>query len=103
MKSIRLEPFGHSVPRFTGWSGSPSMWMMLDFAFLALSPSPYIRIPQPTEQYGQVLRVSVVRDSLYWRTSASAGAGEKPMRAKLDPASVVAEIFRNCRRDMWVM
>ena len=21
-------PFGHSVPRFTGWSGSPSMWMI---------------------------------------------------------------------------
>ena len=41
------------------------MWMMLDLAFLALSPSPYIRMPQPTEQYGQVLRVSVVRDNLY--------------------------------------
>src|SRR6202000_2168634 len=79
------------------------MWMMLDFAFLALSPSPYIRIPQPTEQYGQVLRVSVVRDNLYWRTSANAGVGEKPMRARLDPASVVAETFRNCRRDIWVI
>jgi hypothetical protein len=57
-------------------------------------------MPQPTEQYGQVLRVSVVRDSLYWRTSASAGAGEKPMRARLDPASVLAETFRNCRLDI---
>lgn len=42
---------------------------------------------------GQVLRVSVVRDSLYWRTSANAGTGEKLMRAKLDPASVLAETF----------
>jgi RNA polymerase sigma factor (sigma-70 family) len=25
MKSIRLEPFGQSVPRLTGWSGSPSI------------------------------------------------------------------------------
>ena len=23
--SSSAEPFGHSVPRFTGWSGSPSM------------------------------------------------------------------------------
>src|SRR6184192_1210268 len=38
-------------------------------AFLALSPRLYIRRPQPTEQYGQVLRVSVVRSSLYWRTT----------------------------------
>jgi hypothetical protein len=45
-------PFGHSVPRLTGWSGSPSMWMMLDCAFFAPS-RPYIRMPQPTEQYGR--------------------------------------------------
>src|SRR6202000_1983869 len=74
--------------------------MMLALAFLALSPRPYIRMPQPTAQYVHVLRVSVVRNSLYWRTSARAGAGEKPIRARLDPASVLAETFRNCRRDI---
>jgi hypothetical protein len=36
--SIRPAPLGHSVPRFTGLSGSPSMWMMSAFAFLDLSP-----------------------------------------------------------------
>ncbi|BAN25788.1 hypothetical protein BRPE64_BCDS11270 [Caballeronia insecticola] len=45
----------------------------------------------------------MVRDSLYCRTSASAGAGEKPNAARLDPASVLAETFRNCRRDIWSM
>src|SRR5512139_2322591 len=36
-KSSRPAPFGHSVPRFTGWSGSPSMWMISACAFLDLS------------------------------------------------------------------
>ena len=33
-------------------------------AFLALSPSVWMITPQLTEQYGQVLRVSVVREIL---------------------------------------
>ncbi len=32
-------PRGHSVPRLTGWSGSPSIWMTDDLAFFDLSPS----------------------------------------------------------------
>src|SRR5437879_4052395 len=36
--SSSAEPLGHNVPRFTGWSGSPSIWMMLDRAFFARSP-----------------------------------------------------------------
>jgi len=69
----------------------------------APSPSPYIRMPQPTEQYGQVLRVSVVRESLYCRTSASAAVGINPSRARLEPATVEPVILRNCRREICVM
>jgi hypothetical protein len=36
--SRSAEPFGHSVPRFAGWSGSASMWIMSDLAFFARSP-----------------------------------------------------------------
>src|SRR5262245_23014966 len=68
-------PFGHSVPRFTGLSGSPSTWMIDGFTFFDLSPSVYISMPQLTEQYGQVLRLSVVRASLKPRTSAPAALG----------------------------
>ena len=38
-----------------------------DFVFLVLSPREYMMTPQLTEQYGQVLRVSVVRASLKGR------------------------------------
>jgi hypothetical protein len=44
-------------------------------------------MPQLTEQYGQVLRVSVVRASLKLRVSASAAVGEKPNATRLDAAS----------------
>src|SRR5215510_9012369 len=57
-------PLGHSVPRFTGWSGSPSTWMIAGLTFFDLSPSVYISKPQLTEQYGHVLLCSVVRASL---------------------------------------
>ena len=67
-------------------------------AFLAPSPRPYIRMPQATEQYGQVLRVSVVRDSLYWRTSAIAGSGAAPSNVRLELANVVPVTLKNCRR-----
>src|SRR5271165_1342006 len=70
---------------------------MLGCAFLAPSPRPYIRMPQATEQYGQVLRVSVARVSLYSRTSASAGPGEKPIIARLKPTSDIPVTFRNWR------
>src|SRR5262245_38165483 len=69
-------PFGQSVPRLTGWSGSPSTWMITGFTFFDVSPSVYMIIPQLTEQYGQMLRCSVVRASLNERASTSAGPGE---------------------------
>src|SRR5580658_1738850 len=70
---------------------------MLGCAFFAPSPRPYIRMPHATEQYGQVLRVSVARVSLYSRTSASASPGEKPMSAKLEPTSDMPVTFKNWR------
>src|SRR6267142_521237 len=72
--------------------------MMLGWAFLAPSPKLYITTPQATAQYGHVLRVSVVRESLNSRTSASATEAEKPSSARLEPASVAPVIFRNWRR-----
>src|SRR5690348_15995695 len=71
---------------------------MLDSAFFELSPRPYISTPHATEQYGHVLRTSVARASLYWRTSARTGVGEKPTRARLDTASVAPVTLRNWRR-----
>src|SRR5262245_35010051 len=59
MKSISPAPFGQSVPRLTGCSGSPSMWMIAGLTFFDLSPSVYMSSPQLTEQYGQVLLCSV--------------------------------------------
>ena len=55
-------------------------------------------MPQATEQYVQVLRVSVARVSLYCRTSASAMPGAKPIKARLEPTRVVPVTFRNWRR-----
>src|SRR5256885_12803758 len=49
-KSSSEAPLGHSVPRLTGWSGSPSTWITDSLAFLAPSLSEYISMPQPTEQ-----------------------------------------------------
>src|SRR5690348_6828533 len=40
------EPFGHSRPRLTGESGSPSIWV-------TFPPQTYTFWPQPTAQYGQ--------------------------------------------------
>src|SRR6516164_11381064 len=74
------------------------MWKMLERAFFARSPRLYMSTPQATEQYGQVLRVSVARASLNSRTSASAAVGEKPSSTRLDPASVAPVTLRNSRR-----
>src|SRR5262245_31904727 len=73
------------------------MWKMLAVAFFDRSPYEYMSTPQATEQYGQVLRVSVARASLNSRTSASASRGEKPSRARLDPASDAPVSVRNWR------
>src|SRR5215470_4265398 len=72
--------------------------MILAFAFFAPAPRLYITIPQATEQYGQVLRVSVARASLNTRTSARAAVGEKPSSTRLDPARVAPVTLRNSRR-----
>src|SRR5215470_5692889 len=74
------------------------MWKMLEVAFFARSPRLYMRTPQETEQYGQVLRVSVARASLNTRTSARAAVGEKPSSTRLDPARVAPVTLRNSRR-----
>src|SRR5512145_3010671 len=75
------------------------MCMIFDFAFAAPSPSAYISRPQPTEQYGQVLRVSRAWASLNWRTCASTGAGANPSAARLVAPIEEAETFRNSRRE----
>src|SRR3974377_935523 len=74
------------------------MWKIEDFAFFARSPRLYISTPQATEQYGQVLRVSVARASLNSRTSARACCGLNPRTARLDAASVAPETLRKSRR-----
>jgi hypothetical protein len=58
----------------------------------------YMMMPQPTEQYGHVLRVSVARASLKLRASANAGAGEKPSAARVEAARPVPVTWKNCRR-----
>src|SRR5262245_57459159 len=76
------------------------MWMIRVFTFFALSPRPYMITPQLTEQYGHVLRVSVVRDNLKARTSASATPGEMPNPTIEDEPIPAAQILKNCLRFM---
>src|SRR5438874_9436910 len=64
-------------------------------AFFDLSPSVWMITPQETAQYGQMLRVSVVRDILNARSSARAFVRSKP-RA-MAPPTVVA--FKKPRRE----
>ena len=54
-------------------------------------------IPQPTEQYGQVLRVSLVCSSLNVRTSASASRAENPRAVRLETPTAEAESFTKLR------
>src|SRR4030081_2868165 len=70
---------------------------MLGRAFFAASARPDMRISRATAQYRRVWRVSVARVSLYSRTSASAGPGEKPIIAKLEPTSDMPVTFKNWR------
>src|SRR5262245_50026053 len=76
---------------------------MVDLTFFALSPSVYMIIPQLTEQYGQVLRVSVVRASLKLRVSANAAVGENPIATRLDPTSPAPLTRKNCLRFMSIV
>jgi hypothetical protein len=56
--------------------------------------------PQLTEQYGHVLRVSIVRASLKARTSAIAEPGASPSPTTDDEPRPVAQIRKNWRRLM---
>src|SRR6266849_344100 len=95
MSSLRVAPLGHSVPRLIGWSGSPSTCTTCAVTFFALSPRVWMITPHDTAQYGQVLRVSVVRAILNCRISARALDMSKPMPTAAPPSAAPC---RNVRR-----
>src|SRR5437660_2481982 len=97
MSSFSVAPFGQSVPRLVGQSGSPSTCTTVGATFFALSPSVWMITPHATAQYGQVLRVSVVRAILNWRISARARDTSNPIPTAA-PARAVP--FKNVRRFM---
>jgi len=72
MSYLRVAPFGQSVPRLVGASGSPSTCTTVVATFFALSPSVWMMTPHATAQYGQMLLVSVVRAIFSCRISARA-------------------------------
>src|SRR6267378_1732711 len=96
MSSRSVMPLGQSVPRLMGWSGSPSTCTTLGFTFFALSPSVWMITPQETEQYGQVLLVSVVRAIFNSRISARARLRSNPSATA--PPTAAAEPFRKVLR-----
>ena len=57
--------------------------------------------PQLTEQYGQVLRVSVVRSSLNGRTDAASACSlsANPSAPSVDPPTTAPVPFRKARRE----
>src|SRR5439155_19652113 len=81
-----------------GWSGSPSTWTTWATAFFALSPSVWMMTPQLTEQYGHVLRVSLVREILRVLACARTGATSKPKAERAAPPTI--ELWRNTRREI---
>src|SRR5258706_213540 len=85
MSCIREEPFGQSVPRLIGWSGSPSTCTTCGVTFFALSPIVWMITPQLTEQYGHVDRVSVVRAIFNSPDWAYAGFRSKPRTEATTP------------------
>src|SRR5438094_5697604 len=98
MSSRKVAPLGQSVPRLMGASGSPSTWTTAGFTFLALSPRVWTITPQETAQYGQMLRVSVVREIFSSRISARADLRSNPSAAA--PPTAAAEPFRKVLRFM---
>src|SRR5467141_1021993 len=96
MSSRSVMPLGQSVPRLMGWSGSPSTCTTDGFTFFDLSPSVWMITPQETEQYGQVLRVSVVRAIFNSRISARACLRSNPSATA--PPTAAAEPFRKVLR-----
>src|ERR1700730_2038207 len=95
MSYLSVAPLGHSVPRLVGASGSPSTCTTVDLTFFALSPSVWTMTPHATAQYGQMLRVSVVRAIFSCRISARARDMSNPIPAA---APAAAAPFRNVRR-----
>src|SRR5882724_875899 len=95
MSYLSVAPFGHSVPRLVGASGSPSTCTTVDLTFFALSPSVWTMTPHATAQYGQMLRVSVVRAILSCRISARACEMSNPIPTA---APAAAARFKNVRR-----
>src|SRR6266446_2032898 len=96
MSYLRVAPFGQSVPRLMGASGSPSTCTTVGLTFLARSPRVWMITPQETAQYGQMLLVSVVRAILSCRISARAWDMSKPIPAAA-PAPTAAAPFKNVR------
>src|SRR5579864_3811520 len=94
------EPLGQSVPRLMGWSGSPSTCTTCGVTFFALSPMVWMMTPQLTEQYGQVLRVSVVREIFSDDACACSGVRSKPSTEK--PIAPVTPVLTNVRRDTFI-
>ena len=66
------------------------------------SPFEYMMMPQATEQYGQVLRVSVALASLKGLTCAAtiAAAEVQPNAPKAEPATPTPAAFNKCRREI---
>src|SRR5882724_1174471 len=96
MSSRSVMPLGQSVPRLMGWSGSPSTCTTDGLTFFDLSPSVWMITPQETEQYGQVLLVSVVRAIFNSRISARACLRSNPSATA--PPTAAAEPFRKVLR-----
>src|SRR6184192_4504126 len=96
MSSRSVAPLGQRVPRLIGRSGSPSTCTTAGFTFFALSPSVWMITPQETEQYGQVLLVSVVRAIFNSRISARACLRSNPSATA--PPTAAAEPFRKVLR-----
>src|SRR6266446_9808522 len=95
MSYLSVAPFGQSVPRLVGQSGSPSTCTTVGATFFALSPRVWMITPHATAQYGQMLRVSVVRAILNCRISARARDMSNPTPAA---ALATAAPFKNVRR-----
>src|ERR1035438_6089517 len=95
MSCLSVTPLGHRLPWLMGWSGSPSTCTTAGRTFLALSPSVWMITPQLTEQYGQVERVSVVREILSSRDCAYAFCRLNP---SADATIAPPPAFTNTRR-----
>src|SRR5712692_2277943 len=95
MSYLSVAPFGQSVPRLIGLSGSPSTCTTVGVTFFALSPRVGMVKPHATARYGHILRVSVLRAILTCRIPARARDTSNPIPAAA-PATTAP--FKNVRR-----